>query len=709
MTTHEKDLKQLIKLALADEDLQKGLEKAIKNFKHSRKEALKDINFKKVQQELSHIRSNNINNLEKNLETFKSNCRNNGITVFETTNSENTCQKVFEIIQNHRGNKVVKAKSMVTEEIDLNNFLAMQNIESVETDLGEWLVQLAGEKPSHITAPALHMTKERISKLLNENFKTDIKPDPKEITKFARQHLRQYFIDADIGITGANLLVAETGSIIIISNEGNARLVSTLPEVHIIVTTIEKLVESMSDAHKILHILPKSATGQSITSYISIISGPSKTADVEKELVYGVHGPEHVYLVLMDNGRKTLLENQDFKEILNCIKCGACLGMCPVYQAVGGHVFGKKYFGGVGAILTTFIENLDSSKDLTRLCAGCGICKDICPINIDIPLMVLKLKEMLFLKRNLTLSKEIIIKSLFSNKALFEFAFSTASTFQNLFYNKDEIKTLPGPLSSLTHFRNLPSLSKKTLSQLVKETNIIKPYEPNKTPIILFSGCLIEKVYPEFGLNTIKLLQYLNFNVLYPEDQTCCGVPALYSGDTKDYKKFITENKKGFAPYSNYKAEYIVTICPSCTRGIKDENIFNNTNVVDLAYLLYTLNPKYPLKVIPLKSLTYHPSCHYSKDDQYLTYTHKLLKELYENEFVEHYDMYNCCGSAGSYAIELSAISEKIIDKKLTNIIDSKANNIVTDCPSCYMQLKGTISKRNLNINVIYITDLFNL
>lgn len=708
MTVEDKTLKERINGALNNKDLQKGLEKSVKNFKAHRKEALEGLDFKVIQKEIKSIKEKNLKQLDSNVEKFKKNCDKSGIIFLETQDKTDTCNKILEIIQKHGGKKVVKGKSLVTDEIDLNDFLESKGIKSIETDLGEWLIQLAGEKPSHITAPAIHMTKERIANLLNEKFDANLPPDPKKITTFARKKLRQEFIEADIGITGANILVAETGSVVIVTNEGNGRLVSTLPNVHIVLTTHEKFVETMEEAIKILNILPKSSVGQIITSYVSIISGPSKTADIEKELVFGVHGPEFVYVIVMDNGRKALLKNNDFNEVLNCIKCGACLGMCPVYQAVGGHVFGRHYIGGVGAVLTAFIENFDATEDMTKLCAGCGICQNICPANIDIPSMILKLKEYLYANRKVSLSKEMIVKGLFSNKGIFETSLSAASLFNKVvFGNKEYIESLPGPLANLTSFRTLPNFADKTFAQIVKEKKLITPFDKTKDSHVFFTGCLAEKFYPKVALKAVELLQSLGYNVIYPESQTCCGIPALYSGDVNAYEKFITENKEVFNQYNDLNVKSIFTICPSCTKGIADKNLLKEINVYDFSKLLFHIAEHKDLKVRNIEGITYHPSCHYAKDDQFITYTHKLLNKLYSNSFVEYYDMYSCCGAAGSYAIEFPQVSEKILEKKINNILASGAKNVVIDCPGCMMQIQGYINKNNIALKTLFITDIF--
>lgn len=708
MSVEEKTLKEKVEGALNNEDLQKGLKKSVKNFKEHRKEALEGIDFRAIQQEIKFIKERNLKQLDSNVDKFKKSCDKSGITYIETQNKEDTCNKILEIIQKHGGKKVVKGKSLVTDEIDLNDFLESKGIKSIETDLGEWLIQLAGEKPSHITAPAIHMTKERIANLLNEKFDANLPPDPKKITTFARKKLRKEFIEADIGITGANILIADTGSIVIVTNEGNGRLVSTLPNVHIVLTTHEKFVETMEEATKILHILPRSSVGQPITSYVSIISGPSKTADIEKELVFGVHGPEFVYVIVMDNGRKALLKNNDFKEVLNCIKCGACLGMCPVYQAVGGHVFGRHYIGGVGAVLTAFIENFDATEDMAKLCAGCGICKNICPANIDVPAMVLKLKEYLYANRKVSLSKEMIVKGLFSNKGIFETSLSAASLFNRVvFGKKNQIENLPGPLANLTSFRTLPNFADKTFAQLVKEKKFIKPFDKTKLSHVFFTGCLAEKFYPQSAMKAVEILQSLDYNIIYPESQTCCGVPALYSGDVSAYEKFITENKEVFDNFKDLNVKGIFTVCPSCTKGIADKNLIEDIHVYDFSELLFHIAEHKDLKVKDLEQITYHPSCHYARDEEYLTYTHRLLNKLYNNSFVEYSDMYNCCGAAGSYAIEFPQVSEKILEKKINNIVASGAKNLVIDCPGCMMQIQGYINKNKIDLKTLFITDIF--
>ncbi len=282
---------------------------------------------------------------------------------------------------------------MVTEEIALNAFLEKDGLEVVETDLGEWIIQLAGDRPSHITAPATHLTKERVAEIISRKLGRTVPADIPEIVRTAREYLRQYFIRADIGISGANLAVAESGTLVIISNEGNARLVTSLPPVHIAIVTAEKFVETLEEATTLVKTLTLASAGRRLTAYVSFITGPSGTSDVEKEHVVGAHGPREVHVVILDNGRLGLAENDDFKETLYCLKCGGCMLVCPVFQAVGGHVFGGPvYPGGIGTLMTAMTVSVAESGRTLAMCADCRKCQDFCPVGIPTGELLVKLK-----------------------------------------------------------------------------------------------------------------------------------------------------------------------------------------------------------------------------------------------------------------------------------------------------------------------------
>jgi L-lactate dehydrogenase complex protein LldF len=279
--------------------------------------------------------------------------------------------------------RVVKSKSMVTEEIELNESLEHHGIEIVETDLGEFIVQLAGDRPSHIIAPVLHMTRFEIGELFAEKLGVPYTDDPTELNAIARNHLRSVFLTADMGVSGVNFAVAETGSVCLVTNEGNGRLTTTAPRIHVAVMGMERIVPTFADLGVVLEVLARSGTGQRLSVYTNIVTGPRRQSDPD--------GPEELHVVILDNGRSRVLAGHS-AEILACIRCGACLNVCPVYRETGGHAYGDVYPGPIGAVLTPALRGLDDWHDLPHASSLCGACEDACPVRIEIPDLLLALR-----------------------------------------------------------------------------------------------------------------------------------------------------------------------------------------------------------------------------------------------------------------------------------------------------------------------------
>ncbi|RYG17227.1 MAG: lactate utilization protein [Chitinophagaceae bacterium] len=287
----------------------------------------------------------------------------------------------FEIIQKRNGKTVIKSKSMTTEEIHLNEFLEKNNIESLESDLGEYIVQLLDQRPYHIVTPAMHLSKEEIAQLFHEKFGTPADSTPSQLVQKARELLRQKYLDADIGISGGNFLIADTGSIALTENEGNARLCTTFPKVHIAIVGIEKVIPSIADLDLFWPLLASHGTGQNLTVYNSILSGPRQPNETD--------GPEEMYVILLDNGRTNLLAQKDQRQALYCIRCGACLNACPVYKNIGGHTYNTTYSGPIGSIITPHFKGMQEFKHLSYASSLCGKCSEVCPVKIDIHKMLL--------------------------------------------------------------------------------------------------------------------------------------------------------------------------------------------------------------------------------------------------------------------------------------------------------------------------------
>ena len=376
--------KQNARAALGDTALQAAMAKAKGGFVDKRRIAVEGLpEFDAIRDASIAIREHTLSHLDYYLEQYESQVIASGGQVHWARTPKEACDAVIAICQQAGGRRVIKGKSMVGEEIGINEALDAAELEVMETDLGEYIIQLAEEPPSHIIAPAVHKTRDQISDLFQAHHGkyglTERVTEVATIVNEARQVLRDIFIAGEIGITGANFLIADTGSNIIVTNEGNGDLTSTLPRVHIVTASIEKVLPTLEDATSILRLLGRSATGQEITSYTTFSTGPRRAKDLD--------GPEEYHVVLVDNGRSELLATE-YRHMLRCIRCGACLNHCPVYGAIGGHAYGWVYPGPMGSVLTPLMVGLKDTADLPNACTLNGRCRDVCPMRIPLPDML---------------------------------------------------------------------------------------------------------------------------------------------------------------------------------------------------------------------------------------------------------------------------------------------------------------------------------
>jgi len=362
---------------LGDEKLQQALEKLQTKFVDGRAAAIAELpNFGEVRDAAAEIRDKVVRHLDRYLLHFEQEAAARGTVVHWAETGDEVNRIVADIARQHGLHKVVKSKSMVSEECGLNEALESQGLNVLETDLGEYILQLAHEPPSHIVAPVVHKSKEDISDLFSRHHASPRKTGIAELCREAREVLRPGFLSADLGISGANFIIAETGSVLIVTNEGNGRLATTLPRVHVAITGIEKVVPTLEDATTLLRLLPRSATGQSITNYVSVLTGTKEKGESD--------GPEHFHIILLDNGRSQLL-GTELQPMLRCIRCGACMNHCPVYQNIGGHAYGWVYPGPMGSVLTPSFVGLENAIDLPNASTFCGECAVVCPVKIPLP------------------------------------------------------------------------------------------------------------------------------------------------------------------------------------------------------------------------------------------------------------------------------------------------------------------------------------
>src|SRR6201991_4283538 len=373
------------KVALADSQLRGALRNATSLFETRRRAAAASLsNWEDLRSQARAVKDEVLLHLDQYLEAFVAKAESRGAKFHWARDAAEANSIILKLTQAHNAKTIVKSKSMTTEETHLNVALEDAGLQVVETDLGEYIIQLAEETPSHIIVPAIHKTKKQIAELFTSELGIPPTDDVDKLTSTARATLRDRFAAADIGISGVNFGIAETGTILIVENEGNIRLTTSLPRVHIAVMGIEKIIPRLADVDVFLKLLPRSGTGQRLTTYQSFITGTKRNPDDE--------GPEELHIVLLDNGRSRMLSHPVTRQSLACIRCGACLNACPVYQQIGGHAYGSVYPGPIGAVITPQLMGLEKTAQLPYASSLCGACREVCPVKIDIPRLLLHLR-----------------------------------------------------------------------------------------------------------------------------------------------------------------------------------------------------------------------------------------------------------------------------------------------------------------------------
>jgi L-lactate dehydrogenase complex protein LldF len=370
--------------ALADRELRKAMGNSTAIFAANRAKGFAKVeNLEELRQRASDIKLKVLDNLDNYVDEFTARATSAGVIAHRAEDATRSRRIITSILKDRGVKKIVKAKSMVSEEVHLNDYLEHQGMDVLETDLGEYIVQLAKERPSHILAPALHKNRDQVGRLFAEKLGVEYTDDPDKLTNIARNTLRQAFMEADAGICGANFGVARTGSFVLFTNEGNGRMVTTIPKLRVVIMSIEKLVPEMADLAVFMRLLPRSATGQILSSYMSIITG-ANTA--------GENNAPETHIVLLDNGRSDIIRGP-YREILKCIRCGACMNVCPVYGSVGGHAYGATYPGPMGVILTTLLEGMEKAYPLLDATTLCGACSEVCPVKVPLVKLLYELRE----------------------------------------------------------------------------------------------------------------------------------------------------------------------------------------------------------------------------------------------------------------------------------------------------------------------------
>ncbi len=669
--------------ALDDPKLQRALTEAMTGLRARRNLAFESLDFEKGRADLKQRRQANLERLPELIEQFKTRLEAVGGKVHFAKDAAEARDIIAQICWNAgsgmpKGDRMVvtKVKSMATEEIELNPFLEALGMEVVETDLGERMVQLTHTRPSHLIAPAIHLTKEDAANVFGTEATVEA------IQHHARTSLRQKFIDATVGISGANMAIAETGTIVLVTNEGNADLTTTLPPVHIALFGIDKVVATLDDAVAVLRMLPRSGTGQVMTSYVNWITGPSRSADIEQSLTIGVHGPREMHCVIIDNGREEMRADPMFRDALTCIRCGACSNACPPFMAVGGHQFGHIYTGPIGLVVTPFHHGAEEADLSNALCTQCNACQEICPVDIPLPRQILEHRK--------TGRKSLRKKALLGVWKRPDLA--------------DRVLRAGAPFSGLV--RGTPRLARIPYRDRVKASEI------DGEPLTIFASCMVDRVQPMAAVALERIATAAGFNVGFPKGQWCCGLIAANAGDFKGGAALheslaqslanskgliVTPSASCFGAFTIDAPDWGVDVSSDLRSRMRDSTRFvlelltNNPELVDAEQM--------SLKI------AYHDSCQSLRQLGLKSEPRRLL-EAAGYEVVDIPDIANCCGFGGTFSLEWPRVAGRLAQWKLDAIAKTGCTVVASDNPGCLMHIEAAARRRRMELRVAHVLEL---
>ncbi len=674
--------------ALENPNLQQALTSGLTGIRGRRDVAFKTFDFAEGQAELKKRRVANLDRLPKLADQFKEMLEAAGGVVHYAKDEAEAREIIGQICKSadmasgpRAGGKqmvVTKVKSMASEEIELNPYLEGLGIEVVETDLGERMVQLTHTHPSHLIAPAIHLTKEDAA----EVFGTEATVEA--IQSHARSSLRQKFIDATVGISGANMAIAETGTIVLVTNEGNADLTTTLPPVHIALFGIDKLVATLEDAVAVLRMLPRSGTGQVMTSYVNWITGPSRSADIEQSLTIGVHGPREMHCVILDNGRTEMLADPVFRDALTCIRCGACSNACPPFMAVGGHQFGYIYNGPIGLVLTPFHHGLDKADLPNTLCTQCNACQEICPVDIPLPRQILEHRR----KGRKSLRKKALL-GVWERPELADTLLRAGAPFSGLVPGTPKLARVP--------FRDRSAGAADS---------------KNGEPLTIFASCMVDRMLPEAAVALQKIADTAGYRVEFPKGQWCCGLIAANAGDFSggsDLHKRLAQSlgdSKGLIVTPSASCFGAFTIDAPDWGAQADEPL--RSRFRDSTRFALDLLVERPELVRPggasLK-VAYHDSCQTLRQLGLKDEPRRLLG-LAGYEVVDIPDIANCCGFGGTFSLDWPRVASRLAEWKLDAIAKTGCTVVASDNPGCLIHIATAARRRGIHLRVAHVLEL---
>ena len=684
MTESRRHFTARVNRALRDERLQQALTHAMTHLRERRNVAFESYDFEKGRAELKRRRLENLDRLPELAREFAERVEAVGGEVHFAADAKEAREIIGQICFNAASSQqlggrkpiVTKVKTMAAEEIELNPYLEGLGLEVVETDLGERMVQLTHTHPSHIIAPAIHLTKEDAA----EVFGTE--PDVKSIQMHARTSLREKFIAASVGISGANMAIAETGTVVLVTNEGNADLTTTLPPVHIALFGMDKIVASLEDAVAMLRMLPRSGTGQRMTSYVNWITGPSRSADIEQSLTIGVHGPRELHCVILDNGRERMRADPIFRDALTCIRCGACSNACPPFMAVGGHQYGYIYNGPIGLVLTPFHHGLDKADLPNALCTQCNACQDACPVDIPLPRQILEHRR----SGRKSLRKKALL-ALWERPGLADAALSAGAPFAGAMPGAPAIAAVP-------YHRAAPEAT------------------GHGDPLTIFASCMADRMLPQAVRALERIALAAGFDVGFPKGQWCCG---LIAGNAGEFGEAVQLNEALLSVLRDSKGP-IVTPSASCFGAVTlDAAAWGAAPDRDMRDR-FRDSTRFALELLEARPgllrpggdrtrVAYHDSCQSLRQLGLKAEPRRLL-ELAGYEAVEIPDIANCCGFGGTFSLEWPQVAGRLADWKLDAIAKTGCEVVASDNPGCLVHIAAAARRRRQKLRIVHVLEL---
>ena len=669
--------------ALHDEKLESALVQAMTGLRARRDRAFESLDFEQGRDELKRRRLANLDRLPELLAQFTERLEAVGGKVHLASDAAEARSIIGQICTAARGSLaagtpmvVTKSKSMASEEIELNPFLEELGMEVVETDLGERMVQLTHTRPSHLIAPAIHLTKEDAARVFHTS------PDIAAIQQHARDSLRKKFIEATVGISGANVAIAETGTIMLVTNEGNADLTTTLPPVHIALFGVDKLVASLDDAVAVLRMLARSGTGQLMSSYVNWITGPSRSADIEQSLTIGVHGPREMHCVIIDNGREKMRADPVFRDALTCIRCGACSNACPPFMAVGGHQFGHIYTGPIGLVLTPFHHGLEASDLPNTLCVQCNACQEICPVGIPLPRQILEHR-----RSGRKSARKKALLEVWKRPRLADGVLRAAAPFSNL---------VPGA----------PRLARRPYRDQASTIEV------DGEPLTIFASCMVDRMLPAAGVALERIAAAAGFKVGFPKAQWCCGLIASNAGDFEAGAGLASslaatlENSKGLVVTPSASCFGALTMDASDWGAAVPESL--RSRLRDSTRFVLQVLEANPGLVEPDRmslKVAYHDSCQSLRQLGLKSEPRRVL-ELAGYEVVDLPDIANCCGFGGTFSLEWPDAAARLALWKLDAIAKTGCAVLASDNPGCLTHIAAAARRRSMDLRVAHVLEL---